>query len=46
MSVFKRYSSPTAVISIAGEIAVDKWAASGEKKKNNRQRETAYAPFL
>lgn len=45
MSVFRRWSSPTAVVSIAGEIAVDKWVALGGKKKE-RGRETACAISL
>lgn len=44
MSVFRRWSSPTAVVSIAGEIAVDKWVVLGGKKK--RERETACAISL
>ena len=34
--MFRRQSSPTATVSIAGEIAVDKWVALGKK----RERET------
>lgn len=36
--MFRRQSSPTAAVSIAGEIAIDKWVALG-KKERERERQ-------